>query len=432
MNIENTSLEFKREYTQEIKYEIIAFANSRGGVIKIGVEDDGTVCGVKNISDTYLQLTNSVRDAISPDITMFVRYNITNDGVIEITVSEGTNKPYFIKEKGIKPTGIYVRQGTSSAPASWDQIRVMIKQTDGDKYEDLRSLEQNLTFHYAKNEFKIREMPFDETKYITLGIMKMDKTYSNLGLLISDECKHTIKVAVFDGVEKKVFKSRKEFGGSILKQLRDVFDYLDLVNKTQSTFSGLDRIDKRDYNELIVREALVNAIVHREYSFSGSIIVNVYDNRMEFISLGGLVDGLSEDDIKSGISQTRNEKLANIFFRLKHIETYGYGLPNIFGDYENYIVKPEIKITDNAFVITLPNKKYYHDIDVAAPHIAPTGNQKAVINYIKENGYITRAECERILNVKQSRAYQILGEMLKSNLIIHSPNNKKHYITRER
>lgn len=434
MEIENSNLEFKCEFTNDVKNTIIAFANTQGGIIKIGMADNGEICGVENVDNTLTRLTNTVRDTILPDITMFISYDISEEKVIIVTVREGTNKPYFLKDKGMKPSGIYVRHGASSAQASWDQIRSMIKQTDGDKYETLRSFEQDLTFSYAKEEFKNSDIPFNESKYITLGIMKGDKTFSNLGLLISDQCQHTIKIAVFDGIEKKVFIDRKEIGGSLLKQLRDAYNYLDLNNKTHATFSGINRIDSRDYSEIVIREALVNAIVHRDYGFSGSIIVNVYENRMEFISLGGLVGGLSKNDILSGISQTRNEKLANIFYRLKHIETYGYGLPNIFNDYNESSIQPEIKVTDNAFVIIIPNKNYIlnilkeNDAEIYSISHRLTENEKFVISFIKSNGFITREIIEKELNLKQSRAYQIIRKMQNDNLIAVSLNDKKKFI----
>lgn len=431
MNIEITDSEFKREYISDIKNTIVAFANTKGGVLKVGIDNNGNVYSLDNVDYTLTQISNSIRDSIIPDITMSIDYSVRDDKAIEVTVREGTNKPYFLKDKGIKPSGIYVRRGASTVPASWEQIRTMIKQTDGDKYESLRSFEQNLTFSFAKEEFSNKNLPFDEPKYITLGIMNLDKTYSNLGEIISDQCKHTIKVAVFEGVEKAVFKDRREFGGSLLKQLRDVYDYLDLTNKTQATFSGLERIDKRDYSEMVIREALVNAIVHRDYAFSGSIIINVYDDKMEFISLGGLVGGLSEEDIKSGISQTRNEKLANIFFRLKYIETYGYGLPNIFRNYEQTERKPIIKVTDNTFVIIIPNKNYKLQPGNISRQITGIANENylKVIDYIRTNGSITRIEVETVLGVKQSRAYQVLRKMVDDGLIISSKvGGKKAYV----
>lgn len=422
MDLEMSTLEFKREYTKDIKYTVVSFANSQGGVIKIGVDDQGNTVGLADIDGIMTQITNAIRDSIMPDITMFTDYSTTKDNGITITVKEGTKKPYYLKEKGMKPSGIYVRQGASSVPASWEQIRTMIKQTDGDKYEASRSFEQNLTFDYARDEFMRRGVPFEESNFISLGIMNLDRTYSNLGVLISDQCQHTIKAAVFNGIEKKVFQDRREFGGSVLKQLNDVFEYLDLHNKTHASISGLHRIDSRDYSELVVREALVNAIVHRDYSFSGSIIINLYDNKMELISLGGLVGGLTEHDIRFGISLTRNEKLAHIFYRLKHIETYGYGLPNIFGDYKTSREQPFIRISENAFVLILPNKNYVPGTDrvnefLNKPYLAVNHTVK-ILNYIEQNGSITREEAEQALDIKQSRAYQILRRMKEEGLIM--------------
>jgi ATP-dependent DNA helicase RecG len=428
MTIENAELEFKREFSNDIKIAIIAFANSHGGIIKVGIDDNGEVCGLVDTDETLLQITNSVRDSVMPDITMFINYSISIDNVITINVNEGSNKPYYLKEKGLKPSGVYVRQGASSAQASWEQIRIMIKQTDGDKYENLRSLEQNLTFNSATDEFKKRGIDIDETKYLTLGIKNFDKVFTNLGLLISDQCSHTIKVAVFDSTEKNLFIDRKEFSGSLLKQLHDTYNYLELLNKTHSTFDKLDRIDNRDYSVAVVREALVNAIVHRDYAFSGSIIINVYTDRMEFISLGGIVNGLLKEDILSGISQTRNEKLAGIFYRLKHIESYGYGLPIIFLDYKNEKCLPEIIITTNSFKIILPNKNYQSIANLCNNVRNPNESETQIIKYIISNGSINRLEIERLLSIKQSRAFQIVKTMLNDSMIISTGvgSNKRY------
>ena len=134
------------------------------------------------------------------------------------------------------------------------------------------------------------------------------------------------KIAVFGDPENITFKDAKEFGGSIFKQLDDSFAYLTLCNRTAATFRGLERVELPDYPEEALREALLNALVHRDYSYSGSIIININDSGMEFISIGGLLPGLSAEDIRSGISQPRNRGLAEIFHRLKLIESYGTGI----------------------------------------------------------------------------------------------------------
>jgi len=122
----------------------------------------------------------------------------------------------------------------------------------------------------------------------------------------------------------------------LLKQVTETFEFINLINKTEATFAGLTRKDERDYPLEAIREALLNAVVHREYSFSGSTLVNIYEDRIEFISLGGIISGLSLDSIMLGVSQSRNEKLANVFYRLYLIEAYGTGIKKIFTNYEKY------------------------------------------------------------------------------------------------
>lgn len=361
--MEDEKIEFKRKFTPDIKKEIVAFANTNGGTVFVGIDDDGAEVGVKDMNEVLTRITNMVRDAILPDVTMFVRYE-TERNIIKIEVAEGTNKPYYLSDKGLKPSGVYMRQGASSAPVSFDMIRQMIKLTDGDKYESARCLNQELTFEEAAQEFGKREVEFGESQKKTLGLIGTDGLYTNLGLLLSDQCTHTVKVACFNGTEKGEFKSRKEFGGSVLKQLRGAYDFISLSNNLHATFSGLDRIENQDYPEDALREALLNAIIHRDYSFSGSVIINIYDDRMEFISLGGLVAGLSRDDIMLGVSQPRNEKVANIFYRLKHIEAYGIGIKKIMNFYKAHNKKPTITVSNGAFVIEIPNLSY---ADYAAP-----------------------------------------------------------------
>ena len=204
----------------------------------------------------------------------------------------------------------------------------------GEIYEEMRSLEQKLTFSQAEQVFQKYHVLFSEEKYNALGIRSIaDNLYTNLALILSDQCTHTIKVAVFNNGENIEFRDSREFGGSVFKQLDDTFAYLNLCNKTTATIKQLERVESIDYPEEALHEALLNAIVHRDYGFSGSIIINVNDDKMEFISMGGLVMGLSTEDIRSGISQPRNKKLAEVFHRLRLIESYGTGIRRIFDLY---------------------------------------------------------------------------------------------------
>lgn len=422
MQYESERIEYKSQMIEDLYREVIAFANSNGGVIYIGIDDQGNLTGIDNVDETYTRITNGIRDAIAPDVTMFVRYILQDNKVIQIEVGEGSYKPYYLKSKGMKPNGVYVRHGASSVQASPDQIRKMIKESDGDNFEASRCMEQELTFHAAETAFKQYGVEFSVEKYRALGITKND-VFTNLALLLSDQCHHTIKVAVFKDEFCTEFRDSKEFGGSVFKQFEDVVNYLALCNKTVSTIKGLVRTDKQDYPEEVIREALLNALVHRDYSFSGSIIINVNDSKMEFISLGGLLPGLSTEDIRIGISQPRNKKLAEVFHRLRLIESYGTGIRRIFKLYENCPVQPSIEATTNAFRIVLPNMNATDTANEDTPAttgkstVAITPQMKTVMDYLAKYDEMTDEDLQELLNIKKTRAYQLARQMHENELI---------------
>ena len=432
MNIETENIEFKSQFTEDIYKEVIAFANTDGGIVYVGIDNNGNAVGLTDVDQEYTRITNGIRDAIMPDVTMFVRFTIQENKVVRITVSEGSNKPYYLKGKGLKPSGVYVRQGTSSVPASPEQIRQMIKESDGDTFEEMRSMEQELTFEAAQRAFKLYGVEWGAEKYRSLGItQKKDGIYTNLALLLSDQCAHTTKIAVFSDDACTVFRDSKEFTGSIFKQFEDAVNYLALCNKTSSVIKGVIRTDKQDYPEEAIREALLNAIVHRDYSFSGSIIINVTDNKMEFISLGGLLPGLSPDDIRSGISQPRNKNLAEVFHRLRLIESYGTGIRRIFNLYADCPEQPQIEVTPNTFKIVLPNM---NAAAAAAPKQASpmTAQMQKVLDYISEHDQITDEEVQSLLGIKKTRAFELMKQMRNMGLVqmIGRGAEKRYYLAK--
>ena len=429
---ESETVELKAIVVEDIKKEIIAFANCEGGKLYIGVLDDGTVTGLDNPDETSLQISNMVRDAIKPDLTMFLHYEtITVDEkkIVAVDIQQGTERPYYIAKKGLRPEGVYVRQGYSSVPATNTAIRRMIKETDGDHFEEMRSLEQKLTFESAKKIFAERNVKFGFTQMKTLGMATQDGVYTNLGLLLSDQCVHTIKAAVFQGITQSEFKDRKEFSGSLFRQMNEAYDFIDFRNQTHSTFDKLYRIDRRDYPETAVREALMNLLVHREYSFRASTFISLYSDRLEFISIGGLVSGVSLKDVTMGISVCRNAKLANIFYRLELIEAYGTGIIKIMEAYEGTGMTPQIETSDNAFKIILPNLNAMPEparqMQVNPGKYTP---EEKVIALTRQRGFVTRKEIELLLGIGQSSCGRLLKKMIENGLLIQEGKGKNiHY-----
>lgn len=236
----------------------------------------------------------------------------------------------------------------------------MIKETDGDSFESTRSLDQDLTFADAEKEFSIRNVSFEKPQKQTLKLIQ-NGIYTSLAYLLSNQCAHTVKAAVFEGTDQSICKDRREFSGSLLKQLNDVYSYIDLHNATRSTFKGLFRIDTRVYPEVAVREALLNSLVHRDYSYSASTLISIYADRIEFVSIGGLMPSLELDDILMGVSVCRNQNLANVFYCLQ---------------------------------------------------------------LVSQNGSITRIDAEKALSVSSSTASRLLRKIVKQGLLLQTGNAK--------
>lgn len=438
---ESETVELKSIVVDDIKKEIIAFANSNGGKMYIGVRDDGEVLGLDEPDGTALQISNMVRDTIKPDVTMFLHYKTIEEAgkqIIEISVQRGTDRPYYIAKKGMRPEGVYVRQGYSSVPASDAAIRRMIKETDGDHFETMRCLDQELTFNATEKEFQFHNVEFGPQQMRTLKLMDPDGLYSNLALLLSDQNPYTIKIAVFQGNNQMVFKDRREFRGSLLKQMNEVYDYIDFRNQIHATIEKLSRVDVRDYPIIAIREALLNLLVHRDYSFSASSLISIYDDRIEFVSIGGLLTEIELEDIMAGISICRNQNLANLFYRLHLIEAYGTGLTKIMEAYDSSLKKPILSTTKNSFKITLPNINAKDETNFASKisdnitvsFISELGrDEEQVLDYIKKHGSITRPKAEQLLGTSPSTASRLIRKMVQSGLLLQHGKARNVYYT---
>ncbi len=263
--IENEYCELKSILTKDIKKEIIAFANTKGGKIYIGINDNGKIIGLPKASKDIEALTGMINEGIKPTLIEYTKIKIEQfegKNIIIIDIQSAPNKPYYLAEKGLKPSGVYLRHGSSSIQATDEIIKKMIFEHGGLRFEEMISKNQNLSFEYLEKKFKDKNLIFDINKYKILNIINDKNKYTNLGLLLSDECSYTIKCAVFNGTNKIEFKDRKEFNGSIIKQIDDVFEYFDLFNKVNSKIVGLQRIDVKDYPTYSLREALLNAVTH--------------------------------------------------------------------------------------------------------------------------------------------------------------------------
>ena len=258
---EGRNVEFKREWSDGIKKTMVAFANTDGGALYLGVADDGEAVGIDDPDQCVLKAMQVAGNAIRPDITLCTDARVEDfegKAIVVVEVQRGTSRPYYLAEKGVRPAGVYVRQGSMTAPASESAILSMIKESSNDVFDEERSTNQALTFEEAGNVFADVGIAFEEQHMRSLGFVDEHGIYTNTGLLFSDQCPFTVKAAVFQGDTKSVFKNRFEFEGSLLRQFLDVLHFIDRYNATHSEIgSDMRRVDQRDYPDEAEREALL-------------------------------------------------------------------------------------------------------------------------------------------------------------------------------
>ena len=294
----------------------------------------------------------------------------------------------------------------------------MISETSGACYEEAVSLKQELTFKKAEAYFRQKKVAFGEAQKRSLGLINSDGIYTNLALLLSDQCVHSVKLAVFDGSAKTVFRDRMEATGSLFEQIHQSFEFISRHNRLHSSFDGLERIDERDYPIEAIRESLLNAFIHRKYDIGGATLVSMFDDRLEFVTLGGLAPGIQQDDLGLGVSVLRNRNLANVFYRLHLIEAYGTGLMKIHECYAEASVKPKIEISSNAFKISLPNL-HFRQPSANLPDAEETEClTERILALFQNKEALSRKEIESMLDISQTSAINALRALLDQGRII--------------
>ncbi len=286
----------------------------------------------------------------------------------------------------------------------------MNKYTEGSGYESERSPNQELTFNEERKELTIRGLDLGEDHFKLLKMQNEEGEYNNLALLLSDQCPYRFIMAVFGGADGNVLMERKEAQGSLFKQMRECFSFIEKNNKSKTRKKGLFNVEEKDYPEVAIREAVVNAFVHRDYSYPSDAILNLYEDRMEIISIGGLSEDLTTEDIKMGISIVRNRNLTDVFYRLSLVDSNGKGISNIFRIYESESKQPLIQVSSNVFKMILPNRNYETEDDLPR-------SEQVVLKLFADKSEIQRVDVQEALGIEQTMAGRILRRMQSAGLI---------------
>ena len=346
MMVETNRIEYKRELSKELdlEKEVVAFLNYReGGYVYIGIDDSGSVVGVSDIDGDSLKIKDKLKDNISPScLGLFdvVTEKREDKNIIKIIVATGSEKPYYIRKYGMSEKGCFLRVGTSAQPMNQKIIESLFSKRTRNSISKITSNRQQLTFQQLKIYYEAKGKLLNDNFVINLELQTADGKYNYVAYLMADENSNSIKLAKYKGTTRVDLIENNEYGYcSLIKATDNILEKIELENKTFTKITSKARITSRSWDPRALREAVLNAFVHNDYSTEIPPKFEIFDDRIEITSSGSLPEGLSEDEFFEGISAPRNKELMRIYRDLELVEQLGSGVPRILQVYNRSCFK---------------------------------------------------------------------------------------------
>lgn len=336
---EDEKTELKRILNDAFEKEVDAFLNTLGGQILIGIEDNGAVCGVENADQVALSIADRIRNNILPSAMGLFTVEIRQEEMrsyLVVTVAGGLERPYYLKKYGMTPNGCYTRIGTQASPMTQNMIDGFFSRRILNTLHNVVSPNQELTFTQLKIYYQEKGYDAAGSYFLkNLDLFTEDGKYNYAAYLMADHNGTSIKVARFRGTEKLDIVERNEFGRCcLIKSALNVLERLNVANTTVVRVGGkAQRKEIRLIDPAALREAVLNAIIHNDYINGAYPVFEIYDDRIEIISSGGLPVGLSEKEFFAGRSLPRNKELMRIFSDMDLCEQLGSGMKKILRIY---------------------------------------------------------------------------------------------------
>lgn len=424
--IETESVELKEIINDDLEKEVVAFLNSHYGVIYIGVNNDGEIVGVNNHDDIILKIVDRLKNNIEPSIIGLFEVNVliyNEKHYIKIEVASGIEKPYYVKKYGMSSKGCYIRIGTQTSQLSQKEIDKLYSRKVKHTLSNMISPKQNLTFSQLKIYYQ--EKGYDEVNneffLDSLDLFTEDHKFNYLAYLLADNNSISVRVAKYHNDD---FIERNDYGKCcILKAINNVIDKLKIENNTAIKITdNAKRDETRLVDSTALREAILNMFCHNDYSIGNEPYIIIYDDRFELYSYGGLPQGLSKEEFFKAKSLPRNRELMRVMSDLDMGEHLGRGMRRIM----KHLSKEDFEITDNFITITFKYSSEALKMLYSKPFNTDsnlTEQEQIIIKYIKEYGSIRRNTIEDILNIKKSRAKEILLNLQNKKYIKQEGNS---------
>lgn len=339
----------------------------------------------------------------------------------------GNLKPYYIKSMG-RENEVYIRVGASNRKAGYENILELERQRRNITFDEEIDWDldyKNLDLKTLKKKFKENKKDFSEEKLLNLGLIKKEgkdlKVTRGLGIILGMYENTNINCARFKGKTMDIFLDKKEFTGNIFEKIENIQMFLENHLNLSSEFEKFQRKDILEIPTLALREGIINAIVHRDYSNQGrDIKIGIYDDIVEIVSPGGLPSTLTIEQIYSGRSEIRNRVLARIFKEFNFIEKWGSGINRMINLCKNANLKtPEIKETGDSVVLTFYRANSIPDNAELVPDSAGLNNlsetEEKVFNLVSDK--TTRKEIQNKLSLSERTIRKVLNTLQEKDLV---------------
>ncbi len=355
MPSETNRIEYKQCLTDDLEKEAVAFLNCpEGGVLYVGMYKTGEPIGVKDIDGDMLRIKDRLKNNVMPScMGLFDVAVEVMDGVevIKVTFASGTEKPYYIKKLGMSERGTFIRVGSAAEPMPVRMIETLFAKRTRNSIGKIKSPNQQLTFEQLKIYYESAHKTLNQQFAVNLELLTDDGRYNYVAYLLADVNGMSVKLAKYDGTDRVDLKENNEYGYcSLVKATKQVLDRLEVENKTVAKITSRERIETRLWNPIALREAVINAIVHNDYTQEVPPKFEIFDDRIEITSFGGLPQGMAEKEFFEGYSVPRNKELMRVFRDLDLVEHLGSGVPRILRSYGREC----FRFTENFLRMTIP------------------------------------------------------------------------------
>lgn len=358
---------------------VSAFANGIGGALIFGIANDDTIIGLDNAEHDAEIISEEIKVRLDPIPNFKLNFHQTYEGkkLIILNIYPGDETPYYYAGDGTKIA--YHRVGNESVPADRAKLKELVLKGAATSYDSLKSKYKfdNVSFTKLKSTYKMRTgNTFEDSDYESFGIVDEVGNLTNAGALLADESpiRHSrLFCTRWNGLDKAPgimdAIDDKEFSGGLINLLLNGTEFV--TNNSKKSWKKVEdgRVEMPDYPERAVLEGIVNALIHRNYLDVGSEVhIDMFDDRLEIYSPGGMFDGsrVQDRDLMNIPSRRRNPIIADIFNRLKYMDRRGSGFKKILSDYKlqsNYSENkvPQFFSDNDSFFLVLKNLNYANE-----------------------------------------------------------------------